>query len=72
MFQCLPGPGEVLINLFESEIDFELRTFFSHYLSNAYNIWLKCMIKLQIGLINLELEHELDLRLKKFYKHCPW
>jgi len=27
------------------------------------------MLKLQTG---LEFEHELDLRLKKFYKHRPW
>ena len=62
---------------FESEIDFQVRYFFSHCWSKAYNILHICGLKAcsNSRLVrywhNLELEHELDLRLKKFYKHCP-
>ena len=62
------------LKLFESEIDFDLRHFFqSLYEQSVHNLaymWLESMPKLQIGQIRqnltyLELEHELDLRLKK-------
>ena len=71
----------MLIKLFESEIDFELRDFFSHCLSKVYNIWHSCGLACSNSrlvrfwhsqnLTNLELAHKLDLRLKKFYKHRP-
>ena len=74
--------GAVLINFLSLEIPFELRDFLSHCMSKAYNIWHKCGLKARSNsrlvrfwqsqnLTNLELEHELDLRLKKFYKHRP-
>ena len=70
------------MKLFESEIDFQLRIFFSHYLSKAFITWNICGSKAwsnsrlvrfwhSQNLTNLELEHELDLRLKKFYKNGP-
>jgi len=75
--------GAVLIKLVEPEIDLELRYFFSHYSSKAYSIWHICSFKacsnsrlvrfwLCQNLTNQELEHELDLRFKKFYKQGPW
>ena len=75
--------GAVLIKLFESEIDLDLRHCLSHSKSKAYKIWhmngLKaCSSSRQVrcwrcqNLTYLELEHELDLWLKMFYKHCPW
>ena len=57
--------------------DFDLSLFLSLFeqsvQASAYK-WLESMLKLQIGQIlttYLELDHELDLRLKKFYKHRP-
>ena len=35
-------------------------------------MWRGSMLKLCQNLTYLELEHEFDLRLKKFYKHRPW
>ena len=66
--------GAVLIKLFESEIDFNLRHFPSPSISKAYKIWHMCGLEACSGsrcqnLTYLELEHELDLKLKKFYKH---
>ena len=63
----------MLIKLFESEIDLELKDCFSYYLTKAYNIWHTCSLyyKHSQNLTYLEFVHKLDLRLKKFYKHLP-
>ena len=59
----------MLIKLFESEIDF-VRAFSLAKRTFLACIWLESMLGLQIGQILTWFKHELDLRLKKFYKNC--